>query len=143
MLPKGMGLRDRGVDKLGKVDMEPIICNAAGLFQACHAFVNLHVDPAVGSNVVEVVQQYNLHDVASNSWVYMEIRKGVPGLKQASRIANDRLQLQLAEFGYAPVARTLSLWKHVTEDITFSLVVNNFGVKYVGKENSDHLIQAL
>ena len=91
----------------------------------------------------DIVQQYNLHDVASNSWVYMEIRKGVPGLKQASRIANDRLQLQLAEFGYAPVARTPSLWKNVTEDITFSLVVNNFGVKYVGKENPDHLIQAL
>ena len=39
----------------------------------------------------EIVQQYNLHDVASNGWVYMDIRKGVPGLKQAGFIANDRL----------------------------------------------------
>ena len=28
-------------------------------------------------------------------------------------------------------------------DITFFLVVNDFGIKYVGKENSDHLIQSL
>ena len=34
MLPKRRGLRDMGVAKLGKVDLEPIICNTAGLFQA-------------------------------------------------------------------------------------------------------------
>ena len=34
MLPKGRGLSNGGVSKLGKVDLEPIVCNAAGLFQA-------------------------------------------------------------------------------------------------------------
>ena len=67
----------------------------------------------------------------------------MPSLKQAGRIANDRLQLHLAKFGYAPVARSPSLWKQATKDINFSLVVDDFGVKYVGKENADHLIQAL
>ena len=52
------------------------------------------------------------------------------------------LRIHLAKFGYAPVARTPSLWKHATKNIFFSLVVDNFGVKYVGKENADHLIQA-
>ena len=34
-------------------------------------------------------------------------------------------------------------WKHATKDTCFSLVVDNFGVKYVGKDTADHLIQAL
>ena len=33
MLPKGRGLSYGGVAKLGKVYLEPIVCNAAGLFQ--------------------------------------------------------------------------------------------------------------
>ena len=73
----------------------------------------------------------------------MEIRKGMPGLKQAGRIVNDRLQAHLACFVYAPVSRTPSLWKHTIKEISFSLGVDNFGVKYVGKESADHLIQAL
>ena len=38
---------------------------------------------------------------------------------------------------------TPALWKHATNPIIFSLVVDDFGVKYIDKENSDHLIQAL
>ena len=67
----------------------------------------------------------------------------MPGLKQAGRIVNDRLKAHLAHFGFAPVPRTLALWKHATKPIILSLVVDNFGVKYIGKENADHLIQAL
>ena len=64
-------------------------------------------------------------------------------MKQASRMANDRLHPHLVKFGYTPVACTPSLWKHATKNITFLLVVDDFGVKYVGKENTDHLIQTL
>ncbi len=32
------------------------------------------------------------------------------------------------------------LWKHNSCPIAFSLVVDNFGVKYVGKENAQHLL---
>ena len=67
----------------------------------------------------------------------------MPGLKQAGHIANDRLKARLAKFGFAPVRRTPVMWKHNTKPILFSLVVDNFGVKYIGKENADHFIQAL
>ena len=67
----------------------------------------------------------------------------MPILKQAGRIANDRLKAHLAQFGFAPVPITPSLWKNDTKPIFFSLVVDNFGVKYIVKENSYHLIQAL
>ena len=39
----------------------------------------------------EIIAQYNLLQLASNGWVYLETCKGVPGLKQAGRIANNSL----------------------------------------------------
>ena len=53
----------------------------------------------------------------------------MPGLKQASRIANAQLTAHLAKFGYAPVPRAPSLWKQPTLDISFTLVVDDFGIK--------------
>ena len=43
----------------------------------------------------EIIRQYGLADIASNGWIYMEIRKGMPGLKQAGRIVNAHLNLQV------------------------------------------------
>jgi hypothetical protein len=93
----------------------------------------------------EIIAQYNLRELASPDagWVYMEIRKGMPGLKQAGRIANDRLTKHLAAYGYAPVPRTRSLWKHHTRDIVFALVVDDFGVKYTNPDDAKHLLHAL
>ena len=73
----------------------------------------------------------------------MDIRKGMSGLKQVRKISNNRLQLHLVKCGYAPVARTPSLWKHASKNITLPLIVDNFGVKYVGKQHNEHLIQVL
>ena len=55
IIPKGMGLSDGGVSKRDKVDLESIICNAAGLFQAWHDFADLQVYPSVRCNLEEVV----------------------------------------------------------------------------------------
>ena len=43
MLSKGRGSSDGGVAKLGEVYLEPIVRDAAGLFQAWHAFADLQV----------------------------------------------------------------------------------------------------
>ena len=91
----------------------------------------------------EIINQYSLRALSSCVWVYLEIRKGIPSLKQADRITNDQLKAHLANFGFTPVPRTPALWKHNTNPIIFSLVVDNFGVKYIGKENANHLIQSL
>ena len=91
----------------------------------------------------EIIDQYSLRMLSSDGWVYLEIRKGMPGLKQAGRIANDQLKAHLAHFVFAPVPRTPALSKHTTKPIIFSLVVYDFGVKYIGKENADRLIQSL
>ena len=38
---------------------------------------------------------------------------------------------------------TPGLWKHVSRPISFTLVVDDFGVKYVGKQHAIHLTNAL
>jgi hypothetical protein len=34
-------------------------------------------------------------------------------------------------------------WKHKTKSIQFVLVVDDFGIKYINKDDLDHLIQTL
>jgi hypothetical protein len=55
---------------------------------------------------IEIVEQYFLKTLAHHGWVYVEIRKGMPGLKQAGKIANQRLQNHLATYGYALTEHT-------------------------------------
>jgi hypothetical protein len=50
----------------------------------------------------EIIQKYNLNALAIDGWVYIEIRKGMYGLKQAGLLASQLLQTRLAPFGYYP-----------------------------------------
>jgi hypothetical protein len=65
------------------------------------------------------------------------------GLKQAGLLANQLLQTRLAPFGYYPARHTPGLWLHKTRPISFTLVVENFAVKYVGKHHTEHLRNTL
>jgi hypothetical protein len=65
------------------------------------------------------------------------------GLKQAGLLANQLPQTRLAPFGYYPARHTPGLWLHKTRHISFTLVVDNFAVKYVGKQHAEHLRNAL
>ena len=38
---------------------------------------------------------------------------------------------------------TLGLWKQKTQPISFTLCIDDFGVKYVGQEHTEHLLQEL
>jgi hypothetical protein len=91
----------------------------------------------------EIVTKYNLDALAVDGWFYIIIRKGMYGLKQAGLLANQLLQTRLAPFGYYPARHTPGLWLHKTRPIAFSLVVDDFAVKYVGKQHTDHLIDDL
>jgi hypothetical protein len=48
----------------------------------------------------EIVDKYNLKALTFDGWVYIEIRKGMYGLKQVVLLANHLLQTRLAPFGY-------------------------------------------
>jgi hypothetical protein len=91
----------------------------------------------------EIIDTYNLLEKEKNGYVYIQMDKVMYGLPQAGRLANDLLVKRLAPHGYRPVPHTHGLWKHATRPLTSTLVVENSGIKYVRKENKDHLSNAL
>jgi hypothetical protein len=91
----------------------------------------------------EIIQKYNLNNLAVDGWVYIEIRKGMYGLKQAGLLANQLLQTRLAPFGYYLARHTPGLWLHKARPISFTLIVDDFAVKYFGKQHAEHLRNAL
>jgi hypothetical protein len=48
----------------------------------------------------KIIEKYGLKKLAVDGWVYLEIRKGMYGLKQAGILANQLLQKSLKPFGY-------------------------------------------
>jgi hypothetical protein len=91
----------------------------------------------------EIIKQYNLTTITINERVLVEIRKGMYGLPQAGIIAHTRLVQHLQTHGYLPYPHTPGLFYHVTRPIQFTLVVDDFGIKYVGKEHALHLLDTL
>jgi hypothetical protein len=91
----------------------------------------------------EIIVQYNLLPLVSDGHVYIEVQKGMYGLPQAGILANQLLARRLAIHGYHQTTFTPVLWRHVTRPVQFTLVVDDFGVQYVGAEHAHHLIAAL
>jgi hypothetical protein len=65
------------------------------------------------------------------------------GLKQAGLLANQLLQTRLAPFGYYPARNTPGLWLQKTRPLSFTLVINDFMVKYLAKQHAHHITKAL
>ena len=49
----------------------------------------------------------------------------------------------MAKYGYTPVPRTPALLKYATRSTVFTVVVNDFGIKYESLKDAMHLINAL
>jgi hypothetical protein len=91
----------------------------------------------------EIIAQYSLLPLVSDGHVYIEVQRGMYGLPQAGIIANQLLALHLAIHGYHQTKYTPGLWRHVTRPLQLTLVVDDFGVQYVGVEHTHHIIAAL
>jgi hypothetical protein len=82
-----------------------------------------------------IIKHYDLLKHVHHRFIYLEMHCAVWGLTQAGILANKLLQKPLLSHGYYECANTPGLWKHKTRPISFRLVVEDFGVKYVGKEH--------
>jgi hypothetical protein len=91
----------------------------------------------------ETIDKYDLIELSEDGKVYIEIQKGMNGLPQAGILANELLQRNLAKDGYRPTQHTHGLWTHDTCPVSLSLVVDDFGVKYVGREHAEHLMACI
>ena len=62
---------------------------------------------------------------------------------QAGIITQDLLTTRLHQAGYRQSKVTPGYWHHEWRPISFTLVVDDFGVKYINKTNVDHLTSVL
>lgn len=91
----------------------------------------------------EFIDAYGLRPKIKNGKIYMKIIGGMYGLPQSGILANKLLKERLATRGYEEVAHTPGLFKHKTRPVWFTLVVDDLGIKYIGRENVEHLIETL
>lgn len=91
----------------------------------------------------KMIDLYNLQPLIHKGAVYVEINKSMYGLPQAGRISNHKLVNTLEKAGFVQSTTTPGLFKHTTRPLAFCLVVDDFGVKFVGKEHVDYLITIL
>jgi hypothetical protein len=92
----------------------------------------------------EIVGKHNLKEkIDDKGWVYVCIELGMYGLPQSGRLANKLLEKWLNLKGYYHRQYTPGLWRHVWHPITFSLAVDDFGMKTVGLTHAKHLQHAL
>ena len=75
--------------------------------------------------------------------VWIEIRRSIYGLPQSVNIANEYLQNKIAPHGYYELKHTPGLWKRISLPIQFTLVVDDFGVKYNRWKYAEHLLGVL
>ena len=91
-----------------------------------------------------IITQYKLNDIVNaKGCVPICIKKRMYGLPYAGIIAQNLLEERLEKHGYKQSDQTPGFWTHATHPISFTLIVDDFGVKYVGKEHANHLIRVL
>ena len=92
----------------------------------------------------EMREKYKIDSIiAPDGYVYCKIKRGMYGLKQAARLAYDKLRENLKMHGYSPDKYSPNIWVHEHHSTKFCLCVDDFGVKYTSQKEADHLIGAL
>ncbi len=92
----------------------------------------------------KVNREYKLREKATkNGSINIRAKHGMYSLPQAGLLANELLEKCLNKHGYQQSKLVPGLWKHDTRPIRFTLVVNDFGIKYIDEEHAQHLKNAL
>lgn len=91
----------------------------------------------------DIIDRYNLEALAVDGYVYVKIKRGMYGLKQAAILAYQQLVSFLAPAGYIPIPNTAGMWKHKTRKTIFCICVDDFGIKYFNKTDLNHLLHTL
>jgi hypothetical protein len=107
---------------------------------ARHEFVCIPIN-LIPDKILHEYQLYNLVD--SKGFILARIKKGMYGLPQAGMLANKPLQERLWPHGYHACEHTPGLWRHNNRPIMSTLIVDDFGTHYEGKQHAHHLIAAL
>ena len=92
----------------------------------------------------EMREEYDIENLTANDgYVYVKIKKGMYGLKQAAILAYTQLIGKLEPHGYFPVPGTSGIWAHKSRKTVFILCVDDFGIKFFDEDDKNHLLNAL
>ena len=81
--------------------------------------------------------------VTSSGHIFIKIKKGMYGLKQAAILAYEQLRKHLEKHGYRPIRGTVGMWGHDSKPTKFCVCVDDFGIKYYNKADAEHLLACL
>ena len=71
--------------------------------------------------------------------IHIQANRGMYGLPHAGLLDNELLEKRLIKRGYQQSKLVHGFWTHDWRPVQFTLVVDNFGVKYVREEHPLHL----
>ena len=91
----------------------------------------------------ELAAELGVLHLKHNGYYYTEVSKGIYGLPHAGKLANEKLVAVLATAGYREAKNTPCLFINDKNDVKFTLVVDDFGVKYTNKADVEELIATL
>ena len=91
----------------------------------------------------EFLEKYKLTEKVHNRYIFTQVNKGMYGLPQSGRVVHEALVKHMEPYGYHTSRKKLGLWKHNSQPINSTLVVDDFIVKYSVKEDALHLKSAL
>ena len=91
----------------------------------------------------EFINMYDLTPKVKNGYVYTEIQRGMYDLPQVGILANKFLKERLSYHDYFELSHIPGLHCQKPGPIQFTLVVDDFWIKYAGNEHADHLVGIL
>ena len=92
----------------------------------------------------DAIDQYNLKDkVDEKGFVILMAEKGIYGLPYAGIIAHNLMEERQELHGYTQSDNTPNCWFHKWRPISFTLSVDDVGLKYAGEEHANRLLSIL
>ena len=81
----------------------------------------------------EFFDEYHLHKILHDGWIYSEFHKGVYVLPHARKLFKNLITKQLNAAVYYQSLTTPGLWRHKWRPITVCLIIDGFDIEYVAE----------
>ena len=102
-----------------------------------------HINIPIDILPQEIIVGYFLINLSHNGYIYCKICKWMYSLPHVGILPNQQLVQWLSPKVHTPCKHTPGLWRNKWRPITFSWVVDDFGVKCVCKQHADYLINTI
>ena len=99
-------------------------------------YIRISIKDILDKNINEYQLRKIVDEKGSN---HIQTNQSMYGLLQAGLLANEIPKKRLKNRGYRQSKLVPQFWTHNWRPVQFTLIVDNFGVKYVGEDHAIHL----